>query len=118
MDEKYNKSKIKKNKEEITKLGKEYAIVTPGTSLIVLESLNQYVEHKIAPPESLPDMYKKYFAKIAEIDKAVKKKKQDKLSYVLALWQKRVKWWETEFKYPKDFRIKKKDKKPAPGGPG
>ena len=30
-----------------------------------------------------------------------------KLDQVVAMWQKRVDWWNTEFKYPKDFKYTK-----------
>ena len=104
----------KGNKEQITALGKEYGLVTPGTSLIVLERLEQYVEHEIAPPKSLPEMRNKYLA--AMDAKAAERKQQEesKLQAVLALWQQRVEWWQQEFKYPKDFRYKPQTSQTAP----
>ena len=57
---------LKRNEKELVATGKEYGFVTPGTSLIVLESLQQYVQHEVAPPKSLPDMRTAYFAAIAE----------------------------------------------------
>jgi Ca-activated chloride channel family protein len=95
-----------RNAEEMVSLGKEHGLVTPGTSLIVLENLNQYVEHRIAPPLSLPEMRKQYFAAIALKDKEQKEKKQSKLEYVVKLWEERVKWWEKKFDYPPDFKYK------------
>jgi hypothetical protein len=35
-------------------------MVTPYTSLLVLESLEQYVQYQIAPPESQPQMHQQY----------------------------------------------------------
>ncbi len=93
-----------RNMQEIVKLGKDYDLVTPGTSLIVLESLEQYVEHRIAPPQSLPDMREQYFDAIARLDKESDRKKQDKLERMVALWQERIQWWNTSFKYPKDYK--------------
>ena len=46
----------KRNEAEITRLGKRYGLVTPGTSLMVLETLEQYVEHDIRPPAMLGEM--------------------------------------------------------------
>jgi Ca-activated chloride channel family protein len=106
-----------RNMEEIVKLGKEYGLVTPGTSLIVLESLEQYVEHRIAPPQSLPDMREEYFEAIARLDREIEHKKHDKLERVAALWQERIKWWNTTFKYPKDYKYDTgRDKTTEPRG--
>ena len=54
----------RKNHALIVALGKKHGLVTPGTSLIVLERLEQYIEHEIPPPETLPDMRKQYFAAV------------------------------------------------------
>ena len=43
----------KKNEREIVALGKQLGMVTPYTSLIVLDTLEQYVQNEIAPPKSL-----------------------------------------------------------------
>lgn len=101
----------KKNKEAIVGLGKEFGLVTPGTSLIVLESLSQYVEHRITPPASFPDMVKQYSAKMAQLRKAKHTKKENKINYVLSLWKKRKDWWNREFKYPVNLSIEQKKKK-------
>ena len=45
------------NKEQITILGKRYGIVTAGTSLIVLENVNDYIRYKIEPPAELRTAY-------------------------------------------------------------
>lgn len=42
-----------KNKTEIERLGKTYGIVTRNTSLIVLETVQDYVLYEIEPPEEL-----------------------------------------------------------------
>jgi len=91
----------KKNEAAITALGKTYAIVTPGTSLIVLESLEQYVEHQIPPPRSLTNLRKAYEQAMAQREQQKQKVEQEKLDAVLALWQKRVEWWNRKFELPK-----------------
>lgn len=50
---------FERNKEAITKLGKEFSVVTQNTSLIVLDRVEDYVEHEITPPAELQ---KEYFA--------------------------------------------------------
>ena len=99
----------KRNQAELVRVGKRYGLVTPGTSLIVLEDLGQYVEHRIRPPESLPEMRREYEEIVARSRKEEMRKKEDKLQYVLSLWKKRVEWWETEFEYPEKFEYEGAD---------
>jgi tetratricopeptide (TPR) repeat protein len=46
-----------KNKADITKLGKQFSIVTQNTSLLVLDRVEDYVEHDIVPPAELRKEY-------------------------------------------------------------
>lgn len=46
-----------KNEKTITELSKKYGIVTRNTSLIVLESVNDYIKYKITPPDELKEEY-------------------------------------------------------------
>jgi len=46
-----------KNKAGITKLGKQFSIVTQNTSLLVLDRVEDYVEHEITPPAELRKAY-------------------------------------------------------------
>ncbi|MBK7576161.1 MAG: carboxypeptidase regulatory-like domain-containing protein [Ignavibacteria bacterium] len=41
---------------DITQLGMRFGIVTPGTSLLVLETLNDYVQYDIEPPATEPEL--------------------------------------------------------------
>ena len=90
-----------RNEAEITALGKAHAIVTPSTSLIVLETLSQYVEHKIRPPAGLPGMARQYDAAMKRLTLQKQQKDASKLAHVLALWNQRVTWWNTRFRRPK-----------------
>jgi len=108
----------KKNRDEIIRTGRKHGLVTPGTSLLVLDSLEQYVEHKIAPPKSLPQMRAKWEEIIEQRAAKQKKIEESKLKRILAMWQQRVKWWETEFKYPPDFKFKQTKAKGRNGGQG
>jgi Ca-activated chloride channel homolog len=105
------------NKKEILELGKTHGLVTPYTSLIVLESLAQYIEHRIAPPRSLPKMRIDYMKAIDTVEVQRKKTEQDKLSSVRKMWRKRVAWWLKDFKYPKDFKYGRKRPTTQPGRP-
>jgi Ca-activated chloride channel family protein len=94
----------RKNQQAMVELGKRYGLVTPRTSLIVLERLEQYVEHEIPPPGSLPEMRNQYLRIMDERMAMRKKEQKGKLEHVLSLWETRVKWWKKKFKYPKNFR--------------
>lgn len=96
----------KRHKPEITALGKQFGLVTPHTSLLVLDSIEQYVEHEIAPPRSLAAMREEYHRRIDTIEHQRRKQKADKLADVLRMWDERVKWWNTKFEYPADFKYK------------
>ena len=101
----------KRNEREIVELGKQHGLVTPFTSLIVLETLEQYVENEIAPPQSLPQMRAEYMKRIDTIEFQQRKQQADKLATVLQMWEDRVKWYETEFKYLKDFKYRAPEEK-------
>jgi tetratricopeptide (TPR) repeat protein len=96
----------KANEKEIAALGKQYGLVTPYTSLLVLDSLEQYVQYEIAPPKSLAAMREEYMRRIDTVEHQKRKQKADKLAQVLQMWNERVNWWNAEFKYAKDFRFK------------
>ena len=95
----------KRNQKEITALGRQFDMVTPYTSLLVLDRLEQYVEYDIAPPKSLPALRDEYHRQIDTLEHQKRKQKADKLLQVVSMWEQRVKWWDTEFKYPKDFKV-------------
>jgi Ca-activated chloride channel family protein len=100
----------KRNASAITAVGTEFSIVTPGTSLIVLERLDQYVEYGIRPPASLPKMVESWEKETARLAGVERNKEQSKLAHVLKLWERRVAWWETKFTIPKNFKIPKESK--------
>lgn len=87
----------KQNEIEIAELGKRHGLVTPYTSLIVLEQLEQYVEHRIMPPASLSKMRQEYARIVEEQSANAKQLAQDKTEQLLAAWTKRVEWWNTKF---------------------
>lgn len=94
-----------KNAEELLAIGKQFSMVTPNTSLLVLERVEQYLQHRVVPPKSHPDLYKQFIARIEQEGREKAQTEQAKIDRVLALWNQRVKWWETEYKVPKDFKF-------------
>jgi hypothetical protein len=85
--------------DEILTLARTHGLVTPGTSLLVLESLEQYLEYQIEPPASLPAMRAAYEARSAENTQAENEQRKSHLDTIVDLWQHRVQWWEQEFEY-------------------
>ena len=94
----------KRHDKELLEIGRQYGLVTPGASLLVLENLGQYVEHMIPPPESLPEMRRQYVEMVEHRSLQRKSKRRRSWSLVLAMWQQRVEWWNRKFDYPKDFK--------------
>jgi hypothetical protein len=83
-----------RNRGALLALGREFNVVTPNTSLLVLETLEQHLEHGIAPPRSRPTLYAAYHARRGAQAKSAQRHQGDKLRQVLAQWRERVAWWE------------------------
>jgi len=49
-----------KNRDELTALGQQFGIVTRNTSLIVLETVEDYIRYNITPPASEKELYAEY----------------------------------------------------------
>ena len=108
----------KRNEPEIVALGKQFGMVTPYTSLIVLDTLEQYVANEIAPPKSLPEIREEYQRRIDTVEFQKKKQKADKLAAVLQMWQQRVAWWNGQYKYPKDLKYQRWRERGGSGNAG
>ena len=98
------------DEKQIAQIGKRYSVVTPYTSLIVLESLAQYLEFGIRPPAMLPEMQKKYDEAAVRQgfpEKSLPVKtdpRAERLYDLLVPWYFRIGLWEEEHAYPPDFR--------------
>ena len=101
---------------KVTAAGKEFGLVTPGTSLMVLDNLQQYLRYNIRPPESLPQMRAQY-------DAAHKGKEESQWGEsfkltpnsperVKALWSDLVKWYRKD--YPRVAKNVSSDTDTAP----
>lgn len=83
--------------EELLELGRTHGIVSPVTSLIVLETLDQWVRHRIEPPASLPDMRRQWRQAVKALPNEDQTDSKQELERVVKLWQQRVEWWNTDF---------------------
>lgn len=84
-----------RNAETILALGRQFGIVTDGTSLIVLDSVADYVRYRIEPPKELLAEYQRQMKE--DTGKKVRRDK-DHLEKVVAQFEERKTWWRTEFK--------------------
>jgi len=82
------------NEEELLALGRRFGTVSPATSLIVLENLDQYVRNDIEPPASLPEMRQAWADRKAATTKNEAARQTSKLERVVAMWNARVQWWK------------------------
>ena len=82
------------NKKELEDLGRRYGVASPVTSLIVLESLDQYLQYKIEPPKCMAFHDEWVMRRAADDDPiAAKREKADHENQLLRYWEERVKWW-------------------------
>ena len=82
------------NEDELLTLGRRFGIVSPATSLIVLENLEQYVRNDIEPPASLPEMRRAWADRKAATAKNEQARQTSKLERVVTMWNTRVQWWK------------------------
>lgn len=83
--------KTKLEKEQLS-VSRHFTVVTPSTSLIVLETLQQFLDHMIVPPVALPEIYKEYQKRIAARTAEEDSKRFEKTSRVHAWWKRRQQW--------------------------
>jgi len=84
--------------DELLALARKYGVVSPQTSLLVLETIDQYLEYSIEPPATRPALLAEYHYHRQESAKAEEEFAADHLEEVVRLWRQRVTWWQTEFK--------------------
>ena len=79
---------------EIRRLGQKFGIPSAETSLIVLDTVEDYVRYDIAPPAD----YQAAFEQLRKmrLDQS-RTQKADHLSSVLKQFEAKVAWWETSF---------------------
>jgi tetratricopeptide (TPR) repeat protein len=93
-----------KNHDALLSLGREFDMVTPVTSLLVLETVEQYVQYQVVPPKNRPDVYQAFAARIEEHHVAEQATREQKVQRALAMWTERAKWYGEKHDYPADFK--------------
>lgn len=92
--------------DELLSLGRTYGLVSPATSLIVLETLDQWVRHEIEPPASLPQMRNQWQSAMKSRPKNQGLTESERVDQLVRLWENRVSWWKTDFSKRKPNRGK------------
>ena len=83
-----------KNKDEISAMGKKYSIITRSTSLIVLDTLADYVRYEIEPPAELMGEYTRLMKEKRSNSIADEK---DALAEAASYLNVLDIWWNTDF---------------------
>lgn len=83
--------------DELLALGRKHGLVSPATSLIVLESIDQWIRHEIEPPASLPQMREQYFAAMKGRSQSDLDARSRHLEQLASLWKQRLDWWKNDF---------------------
>lgn len=82
-------------KSEFLELGRKYGIAGPDTSLIVLDSLDQYLKYKIEPPKEMPFYAEWKRCRAAQDDEIdLEDERTGHRKYLLTLWKERIEWWK------------------------
>ncbi|MBO4704944.1 MAG: DUF2135 domain-containing protein [Spirochaetaceae bacterium] len=93
------------NKQEITELAKKFGIVTNDTSLIVLDTVQDYVRYGIVPPDELKEEYNRL---VSSNNSTFKPQPTDDDKTIPAsvykLFEDFRSWWNTT---PEEFKAKK-----------
>lgn len=85
------------NREELTRLGREFGVVTPGTSLIVLETVADYLRFDIVPPAELRAEWEQRKSERADRKRDAR---NEHLDEVAQGWAAKREWWEKKFAGP------------------
>jgi tetratricopeptide (TPR) repeat protein len=97
------------NKQDISKLSKQFGIVTRNTSLIVLEELDDYLRYDIVPPAELSVAYE---AALKVRRKTLLEQKTNLMNAAVTMAKDLKTWWETDFNDKES--LKERDQYPVP----
>lgn len=107
------------NQARITALGKEFALLTRATSLIVLDNVMDYVRHGIVPPAPLRAEYERI---TSEQKIKLQQDEQQHLNDIVRRFAAKQDWWAKEFpkgprprpQFPEKERMLRRLGRPSP----
>jgi hypothetical protein len=80
--------------EELLDIGTTFNLVTPSTSYLVLETLEQHLEHEVPPAPTRVGMLAEYWTQMATRLAEKEQTESQRVELVVASWEGRVNWWE------------------------
>ena len=85
--------------DELLTLGRRFGVVSPATSLLVLESLDQWLRYDIEPPETLPEMRDEWRTiKAGKMSHSSQREREANHRRHLAReWKQLLEWWKTDY---------------------
>ena len=104
------------NHDDLVRLGQRFSIVTPGTSLLVLETLEQYLTHDVTPHVTSPELRAGFLERRTRENVAKTARQRDKATRVVTMWENRIAWWSREFAYAPGFRFEEQKAGARAGG--
>ncbi|KAH3744382.1 Tubulin beta chain [Pelomyxa schiedti] len=81
--------------KEFLSLCRKYQVLSSVTSLVVLETIEQYLRYGIEPPSSQPELQRQYF--LLKKDKDLSLQRYNKRELVLNMWKRRLLWLNDNF---------------------
>ena len=83
------------NTDELLAIGREYGLASPKTSLLVLDTVEQYLKYGIEPPESAKQLHEQWLAKRPDPSKEKERESLARKRWMSDLrrdWDERVAW--------------------------
>ncbi|RLA52592.1 MAG: hypothetical protein DRR42_07180 [Gammaproteobacteria bacterium] len=88
------------DRDDLVSLSKDYSVAGQEVSFLVLESVEDYVEYRVALPRegfSNEEMVE-YAEMLANIEEEDKEEKDMRLDSVVEMWREQIEWYESKFK--------------------
>ncbi len=82
-------------REELLAVGRRFSIVSPVSSMIVFERLEQWLEYDIEPPESLKEIHEQWVKRRKQKAYSLEKETSIWKNRLSDEWDKRVSWWNS-----------------------
>ena len=108
------------NEEELLALGRRFGVVSPATSLLVLETLSQWLQYDIEPPPTLPELRQRWAearkGRMNNLTDAAKAERH--LDTVVRMWKERKEWWKRDYSKDPFVDPREKAREERSGGRG
>ncbi len=84
------------NRDELLALGRRFSLVSPVTSMIVLDNISQYLEYDIEPNENLTELHAQWLAhrpSMGQQQAEEQRRAQNWIRKLTLQWEGRIAWW-------------------------